>query len=181
MNFQYNPKKNVNSSSSLKSSSSSSMNNNNNNDDDDVKFDFDEFFKDNMKYYFESSTDDDKTEYPRYDYDKDLDYYNEYQFFNSSRMNFCVCGLDSNNEKQKNKPNVIFSTFVNFECFYLKMMALCPGYVDEYFNNCALLIDEADSILIDEIANGTIISRQMKSDSKQILQFIYDSKKEIFN
>ena len=72
-------------------------------------------------------------------------------------MNFAVCGLNCDNSIPKNKPNIIFSTFVNFECFYLKLLELSPGYIDQYYSQCALLIDEADSILIDEIANGTIV------------------------
>ena len=44
------------------------------------------------------------------------------------------------------------------------------------YSDCVLLVDEADSILIDEIANGTIISREMKTNSKDILEFICDQR-----
>lgn len=98
-------------------------------------------------------------------------------------MNFAVCGLSCDNTipDKKNRPNIIFSTFVNFECFYLKMLELSPGYINNYYDNCALLIDEADSILIDEITNGTIVSRDVRSNAKQILQFIYDKRMESKN
>lgn len=41
------------------------------------------------------------------------------------------------------------------------MLEICPGCIDDYFENWNLLIDEADSILIDEIANGTIVSKSI--------------------
>lgn len=77
-----------------------------------------------------------------------------------------------------NKSNIIFSTFVNFECFYLKMLEMCPGSIEDYFTHCCLLVDEADSILIDEIANGTIISRSMRSNSTEVLKFVYNMYKD---
>ncbi|KAK8839804.1 hypothetical protein M9Y10_031512 [Tritrichomonas musculus] len=113
------------------------------------------------------------------DYYKEFDdFYNETLFENSSRMNFSVCGLDNENNLSPIKNRIIFSTFVNFECFYLKMMEACPGSIEDYFSNCVLLIDEADSILIDEITNGTIVSREMKSNAKKVLEFVYDQKKK---
>ena len=136
----------------------------------------DTIFKNNFGKYFELNTESDKTVYSKYYYNDDFDYYNEEQFYNSSKMNFAVCGLDCDNNIPRNKPNIIFSTFVNFECFYLKLLELSPGYIDDYYGKCALLIDEADSILIDEITNGTIVSRDIKSNSKEILKFVYDQR-----
>ena len=90
-------------------------------------------------------------------------------------MNFSVCGIDNENNVTSNKANIIFSTFVNFECLYLKMMEMCPAYITQYFKNCSLLIDEADSILIDELTNGTILSRSLKTNGNEILLFVYQS------
>ena len=45
--------------------------------------------------------------------------------------------------------------------------------VTKYFSECSLIIDEADSILIDELTNGTIISRPLMSDATDILKYIY--------
>lgn len=39
--------------------------------------------------------------------------------------------------------------------------------------NCYLIIDEADSILIDEITNGTILSKPMKSNGIDVLTMVY--------
>ena len=88
-------------------------------------------------------------------------------------MNFSVCGFNNKNGLSKDKANIIFSTFVNFECLYLRMMETCRGYVDEYFSSCGLLIDEVDSILIDEVTNGTIVSHEMKSNAIPILKYVY--------
>ena len=79
-------------------------------------------------------------------------------------MHFSVCGIDTNNKITKNKAKIVFSTFVNFECLYLRMMEMCPSYISDYFKKHSLLIDEADSILIDELTNGTILSRSIKTD-----------------
>ena len=159
------------------------------NDDDDDNFDNieniinndDQFFKGNFQNYFKTNTQDKKTQYAKFYYNDDFNYYDEKQFKNSSRMNFIACGLKSNNKIPKKKPNIVFSTFVNFECFYLKMMEMSPGYIEEYYENCALIIDEADSILIDEIVNGTITSRDVKSNVKDILEFVYDQKQQNFS
>lgn len=60
----------------------------------------------------------------------------------------------------------------------MKLLEINPGEVDEYFDKCALLIDEADSILIDEITNGTIVSKEMKSNMKEVLLHVYHNKKK---
>lgn len=88
-------------------------------------------------------------------------------------MNFSVCGIGNNNELIKNKANIVFSTFINFESLYLRIMEIYPSYIHKYFNDCSLLIDEADSILIDELTNGTILSRPMNTNGKEILTFVY--------
>ena len=103
-------------------------------------------------------------------------FYAKKLFKNSSNLNYSVCGVDNEKKLSKNKANIIFSTIVNFECFYLKMMEMCPGYITNYFNDCILLIDEVDSILIDEITNGTIISRPIKSNGSEVLQYVYESR-----
>lgn len=54
------------------------------------------------------------------------------------------------------------------------MVELCPALIQKYFSEYGLLIDEADSILIDEIANGTIASRSMNSNAIDILKYVYD-------
>lgn len=132
------------------------------------------FFKGNAENYLKNNAQNTEKKmiecYPIKYYDKDL-------FNNSSKMNFSVCGLSEEKKESDNKADVIYSTFINFECLYLKMVELYPGSVEPYFKDCGLLIDEADSILIDEIANGTIISRSMKSNSTEILKFVYDQYK----
>ncbi|KAK8852979.1 hypothetical protein M9Y10_017976 [Tritrichomonas musculus] len=132
-------------------------------------------FADNADRYFKENT-------QQTDQSIDDCYTNEFYkpsfFKNSTRMNFNVCGIDEEDKEPKSKANIIFSTFVNFECFYLKMVELAPGSLESYFTNCSLLIDEADSILIDEIANGTIISRSMKSNATEILKFVYSKYQE---
>ena len=58
------------------------------------------------------------------------------QIKNSSKMNFSICGLNLNEDDDKSskkEANVIFSTFVYFECLYLRMMELSPGSVQKYF------------------------------------------------
>ncbi|KAK8889422.1 hypothetical protein M9Y10_034168 [Tritrichomonas musculus] len=138
--------------------------------------DFDGFFKYNEEKYLQNnnqpSSSNDNNCYT-------LDFYDPNLFKNSSKMNFSICGLNLNEDDDKSskkEANVIFSTFVYFECLYLRMMELSPGSVQKYFQNCGLLIDEADSILIDEITNGTIISRTTKSKLRKVLEFVYDSK-----
>ncbi|KAK8889049.1 hypothetical protein M9Y10_033792 [Tritrichomonas musculus] len=99
-------------------------------------------------------------------------------FRNSSRMNFSVCGFNNKNGLSKDKANIIFSNFINFESLYLRMMEIYPAHITEYFKNCSLLIDEADSILIDELTNGTILSRPMNTNGKEILKFVYQCHQE---
>ena len=82
-------------------------------------------------------------------------------------MNFKSCDPDEG-------ASIVFSTISNFECFYLYMTEKCKDSINEYYNNTVLLIDEADSILIDEITNGTIISRPLKSNSEDVLSYVYD-------
>lgn len=94
-------------------------------------------------------------------------------FKNSSNMNFSVCGINNDNELTKDKANIVFSTFINFESLYLRMMKMCPSYIEKYFRDCSLLIDEADSILIDELTNGTVLSRPLKTNGREILIFVY--------
>ncbi|KAK8881401.1 hypothetical protein M9Y10_004137 [Tritrichomonas musculus] len=104
-------------------------------------------------------------------------YFADDLFENPLQMNFAACGLDYSNNVVK-AANVIFSTFVNFECFYLHMMENCPGHIGKYFKKCSLLIDEVDSILIDEITNGTIVSREMRTNAKEVLSIVYNNYKE---
>ncbi|KAK8864795.1 hypothetical protein M9Y10_010320 [Tritrichomonas musculus] len=104
-------------------------------------------------------------------------YFGDNLFKNPLGMNFDICGIDDNNKKIKDKPNIIFSTFVNFECLYLKLFeSSCD--ISKVFNNCGLIIDEVDSILIDEIENGTIVSASMRTNVAQITKFVYDLHKK---
>lgn len=103
-------------------------------------------------------------------------YFSKEAFHNSSNMNIMACGIDNNNHVLKKRSNIVFSTFTNFEGFYLHMMELFPSYISKYFSTCVLIIDEADAILIDEITNGTILSRPMRSNADKVLTFVYTSK-----
>ena len=109
----------------INNNNNNNSNNNNNTNNDQISDDEDEnIFKDNMNNYYKYHTQIDKTGYAKYYYNNDSDYYDAKQFKNSSKMNFCVCGIDSNNTITKNRPNIIYSTFVNLELFYLKMMEI---------------------------------------------------------
>ena len=112
--------------------------------------------------------------YPRKFFKKSL-------FDNPSNMNFSVCGFSNQNELTNKKANIVFSTFINFESLYLKIMEIYPSSVHNYFNECTLLIDEADSILIDELTNGTILSRPMNTNGKEILAFVFKCHQEKMN
>ncbi|KAK8892270.1 hypothetical protein M9Y10_029495 [Tritrichomonas musculus] len=103
------------------------------------------------------------------------EFFSKKLFQNSSNMNFSVCGINNDNELTNNKANIVFSTFVNFESLYLRLMEIFPGMGNDFFGKCSLIIDEADSILIDEITNGTILSRSMKTNGSEVLKFIYQS------
>ena len=94
------------------------------------------------------------------------EFFGEELFNNSMNINFSVC------DKSKN-AQIIFSTITNFECYYLYMSEKRNGSFDDYYRNAVLIIDEADSILIDEITNGTIISKPLKSNSQKVLTFAY--------
>ena len=96
-------------------------------------------------------------------------YYGKELFDNSANMNIGVCGIGN----IKRKAKIVFSTFINFEALYLRMMENYPDTVYNYFNSCSLLIDEADSIFIDELSNGTILSRPMNTNGKEILIYVY--------
>ena len=72
------------------------------------------------------------------------------------------------------KCDIIFSTFFNFEGWYLREIEKHPMRMEDYFKDTYLLIDEADTILIDELTNGTIISREMKSAGIDILKRVFD-------
>ncbi|KAK8839195.1 hypothetical protein M9Y10_032124 [Tritrichomonas musculus] len=130
----------------------------------------DSYFKSNADYYYKINTMKSNEEYKK-NYPKE--FFGDDLFKNPSKMNFPICGISNNNLETKTKAKIIFSTFVNFECFYLHLMEMCPGYIDRYFKKCSLLVDEADSILIDEIQNGTIVAREIKSNAKEILSLVY--------
>ncbi|KAK8885869.1 hypothetical protein M9Y10_041326 [Tritrichomonas musculus] len=107
------------------------------------------------------------------------EYFRENLFNNSSSMNFSVCGIGEKCEEISTDVKIVFSTFINFEALYLKMMeSWSPSYVGRYFNKCSLVIDEADTILIDELTNGTILSRPMLSNASEILPYIYKRRME---
>lgn len=133
-----------------------------------------------LLHYNELPINDDKNDSETNDYKYNPNFYPQ-EFFrkslfkNSSNMNFSVCGIGNDNEIVKNKANVVFSTFVNFESLYLRIMETFPAYLNTYYKGCSLLIDEADSILIDELSNGTILSRSLKTNGDEILEFVYKS------
>lgn len=95
-------------------------------------------------------------------------FYSEDNFNNSTNMNISVC-LTNN----KYISNIIYSTFLNFEAFYLNQFDKRPADVESYINNCYLIIDEADTVLIDELTNGTILSKPMKSNADEVLSKVY--------
>lgn len=85
------------------------------------------------------------------------------------------------NTKVFKKSDIVFSTFFNFEGWYMRECEEKPSnedYLNDYFKNCCLIIDESDTILIDELTNGTIISREMKSNAIPILEKVYDIHQE---
>ena len=102
------------------------------------------------------------------------EFFGDELFENSSGMNIGVCGTGFGTKKQT--ASVIYSTFINFESFYLRLMEMRPSIIKTYFENCTLLIDEADSILIDELTNGTILSKPMNTNGKEILIYVYQCK-----
>ena len=99
------------------------------------------------------------------------DLYHKRRFDNSSNMN----------TKVFKKSDIVFSTFFNFEGWYMRECEEKPSNEDslnDYFKKCCLIIDESDTILIDELTNGTIISREMKSNAIPILEKVYDMHQE---
>lgn len=104
------------------------------------------------------------------------EFFDESLFKNSFNMNFPVCGISNENEFTKTRAHVVFSTFLNFESLYLRMMEHFPSFISKYFKQCSLIVDEADSILIDELTNGTILSRSMKTNANDVLFFIYQNR-----
>lgn len=97
-------------------------------------------------------------------------FYGDDAFNNPTNMNLSVC------QKKSDQPitsNVVYSTFLNFEAFYLSEMERNPGMIGKYYENAILIIDEADSLLIDELTNGTILSKPMNSNGIEILEWVY--------
>ena len=72
--------------------------------------------------------------------------------------------------------DVVFSTFLNFEGAFLHFQENNPEEIDK-ISRRILIIDEADSMLIDEITNGTILSKQIKSNTKEVLTKFYEEAK----
>lgn len=104
------------------------------------------------------------------------DLFPDNNFDNSLEMNFNACGIGNHGEISSGKK-IIFSTFINFEALYLKMTENCPPKdIGDYFNNRMLIVDEADTILIDELANGTILSHTLPSNASEVLTFVYGCK-----
>ncbi|KAK8836772.1 hypothetical protein M9Y10_037294 [Tritrichomonas musculus] len=102
---------------------------------------------------------------------------NDELFENPLRMNFPVCGFGNDFKEIKNCPKVIFSTISNFEALYLKMTENWSiSNSEKFFKNKVLIIDEADTILIDDLENGTIISHPIKSNSSRLLKLVYQCK-----
>ena len=78
-----------------------------------------------------------------------------------------------------NDSNIIYSTAFNFEGSYLTFMEKHPGYCP--LSNTICLVDEADSMLIDEINNGTTISKPIFSDVEEAISKIYEIAEETQN
>ncbi|KAK8878470.1 hypothetical protein M9Y10_005243 [Tritrichomonas musculus] len=96
-------------------------------------------------------------------------FYSPESFENQTNMNISVC-----QQNTKVTSNIVYSTFLNFEAFYLNENEKNPNHLQSYINNCYLIIDEADTILIDELPNGTIISKPMKSNGIEVLEYVYN-------
>ena len=101
--------------------------------------------------------------------EKDI-FYNDSNFDNPTNMNIVVC---ENNKRFQS--NIVYSTFLNFEAYYLHQKEKNPYDVSNYLKNCYLIIDEADSILVDELTNGTILSKPMKSNADEVLELVYSN------
>lgn len=65
-------------------------------------------------------------------------------------MNISVC-------MENSRANIIYSTFLNFEAFYLNQHERNPNNIATYMNNCYLLIDGAYTILIDEFTKNKFV------------------------
>ena len=83
------------------------------------------------------------------------------EFDEETNMNICIA----------EKKTIIFSTFLNFESLYLHKIQVDPFHSEELYSKSVLLIDEADELLIDQITNGTILSRPVISNSDEILHY----------
>lgn len=105
-----------------------------------------------------------------YPYFNEDDLYHESAFDKKSGMNTKVMSKS----KFSRTSDIIFSTFFNFEGWYLRKSEEEPLTMKNYFEDAYLIIDESDTILIDELTNGTIIARNMKSKSSEILEKVYD-------
>ena len=76
------------------------------------------------------------------------------------------------------EADIVFSTFLNFEGAFLHFQESDPEKINE-IGKRILIIDEADSMLIDEITNGTILSKQIKSTTNECLTRFYEKAKKI--
>lgn len=85
---------------------------------------------------------------------------------NFTQKNSLFANASNNNEISKDKADIAFSTFVNFESLYLRIMEMYPVYIKEYFQKCSLVIDRVDSILVVELTNGTILPRSLKTNGE---------------
>lgn len=97
--------------------------------------------------------------------DKFQEIFDQKNFKNPLGMNIDIC-------KKESKVKIIFSTIVNFESLYLHYIENYPNRLS-YYQNCSLVIDEADMILIDELTNGTILSKQIKTNGEEVLRYVY--------
>lgn len=92
-------------------------------------------------------------------------FYSDKDFNNPSEMNISVMG---------NACKVVFSTFFNLEAWYLRRAEFRQNETHNYLRKCFLIIDESDTILLDELVNGTILSREIKTNATNILKLAYD-------
>ena len=97
------------------------------------------------------------------DLEEYMKFFDKKYFDESINLNTKIC--------LEKKFSIIISTAFNFEAAYLTLIDKNPNL--DFFNNTVCLIDEADSILIDDLDFGTTISKPIKSDVEDAIKTIY--------
>ena len=70
------------------------------------------------------------------------------------------------------KNKIIYSTSFNFEATYLTLSEKNP--FEQLLSNTICIIDEADGMLIDDLSNGTTISKPILSTVEPVIEKVYD-------